>query len=258
MNTRELSDKYAKSDDERLLIAKIYDLVRFADDRHTVCFSSFLTPYEQTLLKKVSEFKNYANINFDGGYADAERRIAVVMPLGFETEYKVPIIALTINYKGQRLSHRDILGSVLGLGIKRETIGDILDQNEPQIVFVAEKMADFLMQNAKKAGKAEISLLIASDDIEISSPNFKEISATVASLRIDSVISEGFSISRSKAVDAVKLKRVFLNYVEVSSPSKEVSEGDKISLRGLGKIRLAKVGGKSRKDRIFVTIERYV
>jgi len=258
MNAREIAAKYAKNDEEKQLISRIAELCNKAFNKDTVCFSNFLTPHEQTLIGKIKEFRSIADIDFNGGYADAERRMAVIKGIGCSIDIKLPIEKLSINYSGPKLTHRDILGAILGLGIKREMVGDILCGIEPQIIIVHKQIADFIILNAKKAGRANISVEVAESDLDSVQPQKKIINTTVSSLRLDAVIAEGFSIPRSKAVDAVKLGRVCLNWQEVTSPSKEVKEGDKISLKGMGKIQLSQIGGKSRKDRTFITIEKYI
>lgn len=243
------------------LLARIKDLAKLCQKRNKPTFSHFLTPAEQAFLKQNREITLLAQLSFDGGYAQAERAMAVLTPLDYESQpwqedTSAPITTLSVNYKGDLLSHRDILGACMGLGIKRETIGDILEQTTPQVLFCHQSIADYIQQNLTKIGRANVSCTPCPLP-EIPQQEVKTITVTVASLRLDSVLAEGFSLSRDKANQAVKQGIVSVNWLPVTSPSKEVKEGDFITCRGLGKIKLSTVSGQSRKGRTFIEIQQY-
>lgn len=249
--------------DNQELLARMKDLAKLCQKRNRPMFSHFLTPAEQAFLKQNRELTHLASLTFDGGYPGAERAMAVLTPLDYEPdEYvwqddtKAPIAILAVNYKGDALTHRDILGACMGLGIKRETIGDILEQTTPQVLFCHQSISEYIQQNLLKAGRANVSC-IPSDLPEIPEQEVKTITVTVASLRLDSVLAEGFSLSRDKANQAVKQGIVSVNWLPVTSPSKEVKEGDFITCRGLGKIKLSVVSGQSKKGRTFIEIQQY-
>lgn len=243
------------------LLARIKDLANQCNKRNRPVFSHFLTPAEQAFLKQNREITHLAQLSFDGGYNSAERAMAVLTPLGYQADEwqndtAAPITTLSVNYKGEALSHRDILGACMGLGIKRETIGDILEQTTPQVLFCHQSIADYMQQNLTKIGRANVSCTPCPLP-EIPEQEANTITVTVASLRLDSVLAEGFSLSRDKANQAVKQGIVSVNWLPVTSPSKEVKEGDFITCRGLGKIKLSAVSGQSRKGRTFIEIQQY-
>lgn len=241
------------------LLARIKDLAKLCNKRNKPCYSHFLTPAEQAFLKQNREFSHLAALSFDGGYQEAERAMAVLTPFDYDQVFaydQSPITILSVTSKGEKLTHRDILGACMGLGIKRETIGDILEQTTPQVLFCHQSIADYIQQNLTKIGRSNITCAPCSLP-EIPQQEVKTITVTVASLRLDSVLAEGFSLSRDKANQAVKQGIVSVNWLPVTSPSKEVKEGDYITCRGLGKIKLSTVSGQSRKGRTFIEIQQY-
>ncbi|MEG1983740.1 MAG: YlmH/Sll1252 family protein [Oscillospiraceae bacterium] len=256
MNTSDIIKKYTGNDDERVMLSRMFDLAARAVSRNTYEFSSFLSPAERALTDSVSELHRMCSISFQGGYDGAERTVAVLCPQNIEYELCAPISVLSIFTKGEPLGHRDILGSVLGLGIKREKIGDIIDKADPPIFFCDEIISQYIIDHLERAGRNSVTVLPGSVG-SIPKPEFDEITATVMSLRLDSIVSEGFSLSRTRAADIINHGNAYINGQQINSVSKSVAEGDKISVRGLGKLRLASVGGQSKKGRTFILIEKY-
>ena len=147
----------------------------------------------------------------------------------------------------------------MGAGIGRETIGDICVGKEHCDFFVTQEIAPYILQNFLSAGRAKLSLRqIRLCDAEIPQPEVKEIKDTMASLRLDSMISSGFRIGRSLAAQYVTTGKAAIDGLPCEKPDKAVAEGMKISVRGLGKIKIASVNGRTKKDRISVTIHKYI
>ena len=199
-----------------------------------------------------------------GGYDDAERKMLVYLPeyLEEDTLYEEdsPCVCLRAEfYQGDSLSHRDFLGALMGAGIGRETVGDICVGKEHCDFFVTQEIAPYILQNFLSAGRAKLRLKqIPLTEAEIPQPEVKEIKDTMASLRLDSVISSGFRIGRSLASQYITAGKAAIDGLPCEKPDKAVSEGMKISVRGLGKIKLHAVGGRTKKDRIPVVIHRYI
>jgi len=144
----------------------------------------------------------------------------------------------------------------LGLGLKREKLGDILDCVTPQIILCSNNISEYIIQNFTKAGQVNFECsVVNSFEAPVQLPEM--ITATVASLRLDSIIAEGFSLSRTKAAEAIKHGIVYVNWTLTASPSKDIKEGDNITFRGMGKIRLKEISGLSRKGRTFIVIEKF-
>lgn len=242
--------------EETELLARIEDLIQLARKRHTPVFSEFLTPAQQAFLRNNRQLSRRNILRFAGGYEEAQRAMAVLLPEEGH-DFHPPVSILCVQYKGDRLSHRDLLGALMGLGIKRETIGDIIEHTNPQYIICDSKLADYIIQHFTKAGRANVTCAYSILP-EIPPPQMQEITATVASLQLDSVVAEGFSLSRGKAAEAIRHGIVYVNWTLITSVSKEVGPGDQISLRGKGKIRLDEISGLSRKGRRFIKLSRFV
>jgi RNA-binding protein YlmH len=157
------------------------------------------------------------------------------------------------------LSHRDYLGSLMGLGIKREVTGDIIVTEDKCSIIVLNEIAGYIAGNLIKVGNAGVSLkLLDIMDLSVPEPKAAEINTTVAALRLDSFCAPAFGISRSKAAEFIKAGKVKLNWEITLNTDKAVCEGDTISLKGKGRAVLEKIGGRSRKDRLAIHIKKFV
>ncbi len=254
---REFLNNRFHTDDERALAARALDLAERAS-RGAVCFSDFLSPAERSVIASLKELRERCEIRFEGGYDGAERVRAVFRPAEPYCEPPVPITALHITVRGGSASHRDILGSVIGLGITRAKLGDIVQAGDDRFVLICDsEIASYINNNLERAGRCAVTVTDG-ELADIPAPRVEEKTATVMSLRLDSVCAEGFGLSRTAASELIKGGCCFVNWVNRLSPSHPVAEGDTITLRGRGRIRLARVGGESRKGRTFITVERFV
>ncbi len=259
MDKNELLKMVLKLED-RVLVSRLLDKVeqcRYS----SFAYSDFLSPYEAAIAKKVLDRVKDIFYKFIGGYEGAERAITVISSDFIEEgiPYGTPMSLLRLTpVTDNKLSHRDYLGSILGLGIKREKIGDILVNETYADVFVIDKIAEYISYNLAKIGNVKIQCQIL-DIYQFTPPQKKErsINTTVASLRADSVASSGFGLSRTKVIDYFKAQKVNVNWELVQNPSKMLSEGDVISIRGMGRIVLEKILGNTKKDRISIIIKRY-
>ncbi len=245
-----------------MLLAKLWDKINAGIRKNIPANTCFLSPRELEMARFL--FGEPEGLYTFGGYPDAERKMLVYLPeyLEEETLYEEdsPCICLrAFFYQGDTLSHRDFLGALMGAGIGRETVGDICVGKEHCDFFVTQEIAPYILQNFTSAGRAKLSLQqIPLCDAEIPQPEVKEIKDTMASLRLDSVISSGFRIGRSLAAQYVTTGKAAIDGLPCEKPDKPVAEGMKISVRGLGKIKLQKINGRTKKDRISVVIHRYV
>ncbi len=191
-----------------------------------------------------------------GGYEQAQRRV-IAFGLEDEAEAELPFKALVFNYPSDReLSHRDFLGSLMALGIKRELLGDILVGSGRTAVFVMNAAVP-LVKEMTKVGSCGVRITEDFSDADIPEQQYDEIRSTVASLRLDAVISSALKLSREKTAELIKSKGVLHNRVMTFSPSDRVEQGDVFSIRGFGKMELSEIGGQSKKDRIFITVRKF-
>ena len=255
-------DKIAQNAEDRVLLAKLWDKITAGMRKNIPANTCFLSPREQEMANYL--FGCPEGLHFFGGYPDAERKMLVHLPDYLEEsalyEEDSPCICLRAAFfQGDSPSHRDFLGALMGAGVARETVGDICVGEGSCDFFVTAEIAPYLLQNFTSAGRTKLHLeRIPLTDARIPEPEVKEIKDTLASLRLDSVISSGFRIGRSLAAQYVTGGKAAMDGLPCEKPDKPVSEGVKISVRGLGKIKLVKVNGKTRKDRISVVIHRYV
>lgn len=254
-------DKIAKTPQDKLLLSKLWDKIQAGLRKNIPVSTCFLSPYELEMSRFL--FGQLDGLHTFGGYPEAERRMLVYLPEYLNEgslDAEAGLVCLRASfYENDSPSHRDFLGALMGLGIARETIGDILVGNESCDFFVTTEVAPFLLQNFTSAGRVKLHLEeISLNELSVAAPQTKEIRDTLASLRLDSVISSGFRIGRSQAADYVTSGRAAINGLPCEKPDKAVSEGMKISVRGLGKILLRTVGGQTKKGRISVVIDRYI
>ena len=230
--------------------------------RSTVFSSQFMDPYKAYKFKSILSVERELNLVLYGGYDMSER-----LKLGFFPGYEefepdfnsFPISAIEIKYNSQfssRLTHRDFLGSILGLGITREKIGDIILEDSRAVAFADNDIADYICVNLDKVKRTKVKCKVLQDY----KPRVNEIAEkkfTVASLRLDAVLSNAFNISRGKISDLIKGEKAFLNWKNEVSVSKTVAENDIITLRGYGRIKIIEIIGNTKKDRILINVGIY-
>ena len=255
-------DKIAKTAEDRLLLAKLWDKINAGLRRDIPVATCFLSPRELEMSRYL--FGDLPGLCSFGGYEEAERKMLVYLPEYLEESWLMeegsPLVCLRATYyEGDSLTHRDFLGALMGSGIGRETVGDILPGTGSCDFFVTEEIAPYILRNFTGAGRAKVRMSqIPLSEVQIPTPETKEIRDTVASLRLDSVISSGFRIGRSLAAQYVTAGKAAIDGLPCEKPDKPVSEGSKISVRGLGKIKLRTVNGQTKKGRISIVIDRYI
>ena len=255
-------EKIARTPEDRLLLAKLWDKINAGMRKNIPAHTSFLSPRELELAKYL--FGEPEGLYAFGGYGDAERKMLIYLPEYLEEsalyEEDSPCICLRASfYQEDSPNHRDFLGALMGAGIGRETVGDICVGNDSCDFFVTPEIAPYILQNFTSAGRTRLHLeQIPLTDANIPEPEVKEIRDTLASLRLDSVVSSGFRIGRSLAAQYITAGKAAIDGLPCEKPDKPISEGMKISVRGLGKIKLQSVNGRTKKDRISVVIHRYV
>ena len=250
--------KFTHSLDSRhtLMFAHIYDMALRAEKYSRAVYGDFLSENSTALVLTRAHLLPSAPLFF-GGYDGAQRQMIAFLPEYEEAYFPVSAIRIdTPNIK--RLSHRDFLGSVLGLGIKREKCGDIIINEDCAFIFLDSDVASFVSNELTKVGREGVkTTLIPLSEVTVREKEFKSITGTVSSLRLDSVVSLFTGKGRSKAAEAVLSGLVFVNGICIQKSDAHLRDGDVISVRGKGKATL-KEGGKSKKDRIFITLDAWV
>lgn len=265
MDKNELIKKYASDSDDRLLLAQVLDKLKIMEERNILSYTKFLNEHQRSMVEKLLIGCGHPKHAFIPDYVGAMRTVLAFLPDYIEPgqlyqEDISPISVIRATYSSAKEpGHRDFLGSLMGCGIKRETIGDIFVGECSCDIVIMNEILPFLLSNFESAGRVKLSIsVIQCDEIIIPESDYKLIKDTVASLRLDSVVSSGFSISREKAAAAINAGLISLQHQECIKSDKTVVEGDVISLRGMGKIELLEVGNISKKGRTFISIKRYL
>ncbi len=254
--------RFYKGTEGEEAVIKLTDLAETVQRTQKFRISGFLDPFGQEIAETVAA--NYGNlrVDFDGGYPGAERARAMYVHEDFQGKpagFDIACIKASWNGQFARLSHRDVLGALMGLGIERDRLGDLLVTADSVRILCDTKMASYLLQNLTKIGAVGVTCEEANlADIAPREERCKEIRATVASLRIDSIAASGFGSSRSRAAADIAADKVKLNWQHVKSASQTVKEGDIISMRGRGRLEVAEVRGQTKKGRTVVVLKRYI
>ena len=261
--------------EDNFFLAQIEDKLAQCENKYIVTRTGFLDSHQQSLARQYCR-RHYLPVVeaeeadqaerppvrsvFFGGYEDAERVILINLPEYADLAEEEPLTVIRAEKRegGRELTHRDYLGSLTGLGIKREMIGDILVRDNGADIIALKEIAEFLLMNYGKAGRTTLSLsAVPIDKLIVPEKKLQYISDTVSSLRLDCIVASAFGLSRKKAAEAINRGIVFVDHVEVTKADAQVDEGSSIVLRGKGKARLAEIGGRSRKDRQYISIEKY-
>lgn len=250
--------------EDRTLLGHVLDKLEACQRGNVLTYTKFLNERQQVLITNLLAAVGHPKHRFFGGYEEAQRTILIFIPDYLQddlvlSEEALPLGILRAEYAAEsKLTHRDFLGSLMGCGIKREMVGDILPGESSCDIVVLKEVATYLLTTLVSVGKVKINIKeIGLNKFDIPAKEFKIIRDTVASLRLDSVVSSGFLISREKASDAIRSGKVTLNHLEMTKPDKAVNEGDRISFRGRGKIELDQIGQLTKKGRISIQIKKY-
>lgn len=259
---RENIEKIAKTPEDRLLLSKLWDRIAGGMGKNIPAASCFLSPRELELARYL--FGQQEGLYEWGGYPEAERRMLVYLPDYLDEETLLgpdsPLACLRATFfREEKPTHRDFLGALMGAGVSRESLGDICVGSGSCDFFVTAQLAPYLLSGFTGAGRTHVRLeAVDLHRVQVSTQEFREIRDTLASLRLDSVIAAGFRMGRSQASAAICAGKAAIDGLPCEKPDKPVAEGAKISLRGQGKLKLAKIVGTTKKDRISVVIHRYV
>ena len=242
------------------LIKRADDLSRRCEKNCVVTMTGFLSPAERYMLEK--QFHNCADCSmlFSGGHVDCERTVCFFLPEYMDAEYfdvSEYICAMKLTAHFGTPGHRDYMGSVLGMGVGREWVGDIWVNDNEAYIFCLPSVQRHLL-SIEKVGRCGVKAeSIELEKIPAPKRQVKEISFSVMSMRLDAVTAAMFNISRSEAARQISQGNVSYNYQEMLKTDCSVNVGDIISLRGAGKGKISGTGGNSKKGRLFVYAEIY-
>ena len=248
------------TDEDRQLVARLGDMLYACEKGSSPRYTAFLDERQCALLSSELKRLGFVNCLFWGGYEGAGRKILCVCnefdePL---TE-NFPIRFISIRYrKADKLVHRDFLGAIMSCMVKREAIGDIIISDGHAQVPVLASVCDMLLNELDKIGSVGVKLDVSDGITVCPVQEFENISGTVASMRLDAVVSLAIGKSREKTAALIKAQGVDVNFFKSFSPSDTIAEGDIFSVRGCGKYIVDKNSGISKKGRFRITVKKYI
>lgn len=244
--------------EERPFIDQVSEWKVLVENRFIHKHTDFLDPREQEILSTIIGSNSEVRVSFFGGSETAERKRAMLYPSYFqldEEDYQINVYEVVYPHKFIELSHRDLLGSLMSLGLKREKFGDIyIDDKQIQII-VASEISSYLEANFNSVGRASVQLKpIPKTDILVQKDEWLEKDITVSSLRLDTVLAEIYQMSRSKISPLIENKRTKVNWKLLTQPSMQLQQGDHLSVRGYGRSKILSVHGMTKKEKYRLTV----
>lgn len=259
-DTREKIIRYYKGTEGEAMAVKFVDLAAQALKNRKCKLTGFLSPFEQDMAVVIANSLGELKADFYGGYGGAERQRVAFCHEDFKgtPNFEIAVIKAEWNGEFARLGHRDVLGSVTSLGVDREYIGDIIATKDFARLLVDKKMCDYFTANLTQIGGTPVKTSVDElENITAKEERTKEIKATVASLRADSIAAAGFGMSRSKATQEIAAEKIKLNWQTVKNASQTIKEGDILSMRGRGRLEVAEIRGQTKKGRVGVLLKRF-
>ena len=238
------------------ILEKIENYIKLAEKTDTIIYSNQFFPVSQLNNLKFFGLK----FSFKGLNEDCEKKLIAVYPEYFTEDYicfPVKYFKIIKKSKFESLEHKHYLGNILGLGIKREILGDLIVKNGECYGIILENMFDFLKENLLRINSSPVEI-IEIDEQEIPQNEFKELNIRLSSLRLDSLVSELTNLSRTASVNYIDLGNVQLNYEIQREKSCRVSVGDTIIIKKYGKFKIEEESGLTKKDKVKLIVRKYI
>lgn len=240
------------------LASNIFDKIMLCSKTSSIVFVTyFCTPNVWKNLKAISgEFD--VEVSLFGMFKESDRRMIAFSPYKEVLSFPIDLLKVTSNTKFNNIGHRDYLGALMALGIKREKIGDLVLSNGVCYFPVCSELSDYIITNLNSVGKCPCCAVIAEKDSEIEiENNFSLCSINVASMRIDSIVAKLCNISRATAQEEIKSGKVQVDY-EICKIDKIVSDDVLITIRGFGKYKVVENVGFTKSGKCKVSVKKYI
>jgi RNA-binding protein YlmH len=244
--------------EEREFIDQVLDWKRIVEDTYVAKLTDFLDPRLQQIVHLIIGDSTDVRCQFFGGVENAERKRALIIPeyhIADNNDYQVKIFEVEYPRKFVTIEHREVLGSLMSLGIKREKFGDILFEGDRIQIIVAAEIHSYLGLQLSTIGRAKISLKeIQSNEVVKVEDKWYEEAITVSSMRLDTLISAVHNISRQKSQLLIEQGLVKVNYATTLKTAFECHEYDMISVRGYGRTKIISIEGKTKKEKWRINV----
>ena len=267
MDKQKILSDYKKQED-KILLAQILDKIEFSKQREKLEYTDFLDMYQVSLVKNFMKKIDFENYILYGGFENSERNVLIIYPDKYnlnmiEKNYSkiIKVIRITLNDEEKgKYSHRNYLGGIVKLGMKREKVGDILVSDDGADILVKEETAETLKQELGTLTRFENARIeiVELENVREQEIKLEELSIIVPSLRLDNFVSDLAKTSRSKAAQIIDSERVFINGQNETKASKQIKLGDVITIRGKGRFVVKEFSGTTRSGRTVVKVEKYV
>jgi len=250
--------------DEKSFVDRVQEWLTRTVVQHEVRRTDFLDPRQQFIVQSLINREGHINYRFDGGHEEAERKRAIIAPEYIDVQYEdtelVVIEVTSAHEKFNELDHGDFLGSLVGLGIKRDKIGDIYVHPTFCHIVTTKEMATYLDIHLRQVHRLNVfTSILAIDKLIPIHAEIEQQQFTVSSLRLDAISSDAYRISRAKIVEPIKAGKCRVNWKQEEDPSKLLRAGDVISIKGLGRFKLISVSeNMTKKGKIRVEIGKYI
>lgn len=267
MNKQEILNEYKRQED-KICLAQILDKIEFSNTREKIEYTDFLDMYQISLVENLLRKIKFQNYILYGAHSEAERKILIIYPDKYdknmiEKNYNKMLKIIRINLAEENIgkyTHRNYLGGIVKLGIKREKVGDILVFNDGADIIATNEISEILKNELQSLVRFENSTIeiLNIDNLRKQEIQIEEIKIIVPSLRLDNVVSDLAKTSRSKAVQIIDGERVFINGQCETKVSKQIKMKDIITIRGKGRFIIKEISGTTRSGRPVVVVEKYV
>ena len=249
------------SDD--MITKRFEELAQRAYRENRFVFTDFLDMSQLSGFYDMERDLSYAGTKVFGGTEGCERcmvRFGSPESAGYEEEFPIELLRVSPIQKkfSDALTHRDFLGSVIGLGLERTKIGDIVVKDNEAYIFVSDSISDYIIETLGKVKHTTVKVSRCIDIPEEIAPKLTEESIIVSSNRLDAIIAKVYNLSRDTAVKCISEGRVYINGREMTGNAKSLKAGDTVSVRGKGKFIFDAEGGTTRKDKLYISIKRYI
>lgn len=261
MSEREKILRFYKAEGEAELAARLVDLAETALKSRKYRVTEFLDPRGYSIAETIAAHYGRIKLDYYGGYTGAERVKAAFIEEDFpgKADYGIAAVGVGVDVRYYQISHRDVLGAVLGLGLKREIIGDIIMGGRGCQIICDSSIAGFIAHNLTKIGAASVETeLIDLGDIIAKEERVKEIKTTISSMRLDVIAAAGFGTSRTKMAEEIAAAKLKVNWQDAKSSSQTVKAGDILSMRGRGRVEVCEVLGQTKKGRTSILLKRFI
>ncbi len=243
-----------------MLLSRIEDTVRLCEKRNYPHFIGFLDQAEQAIAQEFLHKQTDVNWLFYGGYQDAERCFLGVFPSYMETDLSLfPLQSVAFHYRKERsLTHRDVLGTLMSQGLRREAVGDILCGDGYAVVCLKADVVPYVSDQVDKIGGEGVRVERDYSGILPESHSYAPLSDTIASARLDAVVKALIRGSREQAASLIRAQQVSVDHRPALSLSATVAEGSVISVRGCGRFVIDQIGPETKKGRLHFAARKYI